>query len=168
MDINYGNIIISESTCGCSSIHTVTAHHRRYPEIAVEAVSAARAVEHLERLLLRARLRYGQMAARGVGAGGCGCSTVRLDATRGAGFFARSSGTTPGMHVRSTRLTWRTRSGGRTGSLPSGRAASAIERQLADPWSPGGGGRRRGRLPRGSRSRQVRVGRYSAQSGTRR
>lgn len=54
MDINYGNIIISESTCGCSSIHTVTAHHRRYPEIAVEAVSAARAVEHLERLLLRA------------------------------------------------------------------------------------------------------------------
>jgi len=53
METNYGDIIISESTCGCSSIHTVTAHHRRYPEIAVEAVSAARAVEHLERLLAR-------------------------------------------------------------------------------------------------------------------
>ncbi len=54
MDIDPGNIVLTESTCGGSSIHTVTAHHRRYPEIAVEAVSAARAVEHLERLLLRA------------------------------------------------------------------------------------------------------------------
>jgi hypothetical protein len=53
MEATYGNIIINETTCGCSSIHTVTAHHRNYPEIAVEASSAARAVEHLERLLER-------------------------------------------------------------------------------------------------------------------
>ncbi len=54
MDIERANVIICESTCGCSSVHTVTAHHRSYPEIAVEAGSAARAVEHLERLLARA------------------------------------------------------------------------------------------------------------------
>jgi len=54
MELDYENTIISESTCGCSTIHTVAAHHRRYPEIAVEAITAARAVEHLERLLLRA------------------------------------------------------------------------------------------------------------------
>jgi hypothetical protein len=54
MDIEHGNVIISESTCGGSAIHTITAHHRGYPEIAVEAVSAMRAIEHLERLLLRA------------------------------------------------------------------------------------------------------------------
>ncbi len=54
MDIEHANVIICESTCGCSSVHTVTAHHRSYPEIAVEAMSAARAVEHLERLLARA------------------------------------------------------------------------------------------------------------------
>lgn len=54
MDRTFGNIIIAESMCGGSSIHTVTAHHRRYPEIAAEAGSAARAVEYLERLLMRA------------------------------------------------------------------------------------------------------------------
>jgi hypothetical protein len=53
MDIEYANTILRQSTCGCSTVHTVTAHHRSYPEIAVEAVSAARAVEHLERLLAR-------------------------------------------------------------------------------------------------------------------
>jgi hypothetical protein len=54
MDLEYANTIIRESTCGCSTVHTITAHHRSYPEIAVEARTAARAVEHLERLLLRA------------------------------------------------------------------------------------------------------------------
>jgi hypothetical protein len=54
MDFERANVVICESTCGCSSVHTVTVHHRSYPEIAVEAMSVARAVEHLERLLTRA------------------------------------------------------------------------------------------------------------------
>jgi hypothetical protein len=54
MDISSGNIIIHESTCVGSAVHTVTVHHRNYPELAVEAITAARAAAHLERLLERA------------------------------------------------------------------------------------------------------------------
>ncbi len=91
MDIECANVIICESTCGCSSIHTVTAHHRNYPEIAVEAGSVARAVEHLERLLARcARLRPRLVSARGTPAGGGGCPAMRIDAPRGTGVFTRS------------------------------------------------------------------------------
>jgi len=58
VDISNGNIIIHESTCMCSSVHTVTLHHRNYPELAVEAMTASRAAAHLERILERA-LDYG-------------------------------------------------------------------------------------------------------------
>jgi hypothetical protein len=53
MQIDTGNVVIDESTC-CTSVHTVTVHHRNFPEMAVEATSASRAVAHLERLLERA------------------------------------------------------------------------------------------------------------------
>jgi len=49
--ISIGNNIIRASTCICSSVHTVTVHHRNYPELAAEAVTAGRAVAQLERLL---------------------------------------------------------------------------------------------------------------------
>jgi hypothetical protein len=53
MHADIANVVIDESTC-CTSVHTVTVHHRNIPEIAVEAISASRAVAHLERLLERA------------------------------------------------------------------------------------------------------------------
>jgi hypothetical protein len=58
MEAGNGNLVVHESTCSCSSVHTVTLHHRNFPELAVEATTAARAVSHLERLLERA-LDYG-------------------------------------------------------------------------------------------------------------
>jgi len=54
MDISIGSNIIHESTCICSSVHTVTVHHRNYPELAAEAITAGRAVARLELLLERA------------------------------------------------------------------------------------------------------------------
>jgi hypothetical protein len=53
MHVDIANVVIDQSTC-CTSVHTVTVHHRNFPEIAVEAISASRAVAHLERLLERA------------------------------------------------------------------------------------------------------------------
>ncbi len=53
MEISNGNLVIQESTCIQSSVHTVTVHHRNFPELAVEAGTTARALEHLEQLLER-------------------------------------------------------------------------------------------------------------------
>jgi len=54
MQISDGNVIIHGSTCICSSVHTVTVHHRNYPELAAEAITAARAIAHLEQRLEQA------------------------------------------------------------------------------------------------------------------
>jgi hypothetical protein len=86
MEVSLGNLVVHESTCICSSVHTVTVHHRSFPELAVEAGTTDRAVTHLERLLERA-LDYGsetwrrealQQAVDDV-------RRVRLDPSAGAG-----------------------------------------------------------------------------------
>jgi len=51
MEFSKGNLIFDQSTCICSSVHTVTVHHRNFPELAVEATTPARAVTQLEYLL---------------------------------------------------------------------------------------------------------------------
>ena len=58
MEVSHEELVIHESTCICSSVHTVTVHHRNFPELAVEATTPSRAVSLLEHLLERA-LDYG-------------------------------------------------------------------------------------------------------------